>query len=358
MSARRVLGSSRFRLFGAAFVVLLGAIAGCELIVPGSLSNVRCQQEGAIGPPVCPVGTFCRSGLCEDGPPGLGEPCGKGASCGPGDMCLDPSRIGFSGEPYCAATCCSSADCGVGTGLVCAALGPGKICLPAELWGRANPGARFGGEACEKDSECRSGDCSDQHGYCVDTCCSDAECAVFGSTCRAGDHGWVCEPDPGAVARFPAPCERDSDCASGLCVPWADGVSRCADPCCSSTECGKVKGDVGVKSLLCTAVPHGSALVYACAAVSEGPANRAVGEPCDDPGQCRGGLCVSTASPDTPPGATDGDTPARMCSDVCCTDASCGAPHLFACRPASLGLDEMAPPGAGGQGFDLQCRGR
>ena len=349
---------SLLRPLGLAGAGLFALVAGCELIVPGSLSNVHCKEEGAIGPPVCPVGTFCRNGLCEDGPPGLGEPCAGGAMCGPDDLCLDPSRIGFSGEPFCSATCCSSADCGVGTGLVCAALGPGKICVPADLWGRARPGARFGGDACEKDGDCRSGECDVDDGYCVDTCCSDAECAVYGATCRAGDQGWTCEPDPGAVAKFPAPCERDSDCASDLCVMWSDGALRCGDPCCSSAECGKVKvGDV-VKPLLCTSVAHGSAQMLACAAVGEGPGNRAVGEPCDDAGECRGGLCIDTASPQTPPGVAQGNAPAKACSDVCCTDASCGAPHLFACRPAKLAVDPAAPAGSGGQGFDLQCRGR
>ena len=44
--------------------------------------------------------------------------------------------------------------------------------------------ARFAGDACDKDGECRSGDCSGPGGHCVDACCSDAECAVFGAACR------------------------------------------------------------------------------------------------------------------------------------------------------------------------------
>ncbi len=349
---------SRRRLHGVAAASLFALVAGCELIVPGSLSNVHCKEEGAIGPPVCPVGTFCQSGMCQDGPPGLGEPCGEDATCGPGDLCLAPGSIGLGGDPFCSTTCCSSADCGVGTGLVCAVLGPGKICVPAELWGRSRPGARFAGDACDKDGECRSGECSGPGGHCVDACCSDAECAVFGGACRESGAGWTCQPEPDPKPKFPAPCEHDDDCSSGLCLPWGDGALRCTDPCCSSVECGKVKvGDL-VKNVLCAPARHGTATVYACSVIADGDGNRAVGEPCDGAAQCRGGICLDTAAPGTPPGAGKGDAPAKVCSDVCCTDASCGAPHLFACLPANGGIQPGAPPGTGGQGFNLQCRER
>jgi hypothetical protein len=337
-----------------AVAAIVGLTAGCEIIVPGTLSGVRCSEEGAVGPPLCPLGTFCHAGVCRAGPPSLGEPCDAEMPCAPGDVCVTPGSIGLSSDAFCSRTCCSSADCGVGTGLVCAALGPGKMCVPAPLWQRVAPGDRFAGEPCDLGSQCRSGQCSGATGHCVDTCCSDAECATFGSACREDGTGWTCEPMDGPGKGALEPCEHDTDCRSGLCAGWPDGKGRCAEPCCSSAECGKVKvGDV-TKNILCTSVRHGSALVYACAAASEGDGNRAVGEPCETDGQCRGGRCI-----EPPPhgngasgsGAGGGPAGGKVCSDACCTDASCGASSLFACAPVGGG----APLGSGGQGFDLQC---
>lgn len=334
-------------------------IAGCQLLVPGTLDDVKCMEEGAIGPPVCPLGTFCHDGVCRDGPPSLGEPCGDDVVCGPGDECLEPEKIGLHGDPFCSRTCCSSADCGVGSGLVCGVLGPGKVCVPHELWDRDRPGSGFAGEPCDRGSDCRSGECAKDAHTCVDACCSDAECATFGAVCRDTGAGWTCAAELVAPKAFLQLCEHDAECSTGVCAPWADGKGRCVDPCCSSTECGKVKlGDV-VKSVLCVPVPHGAAIVYACAAVSEGEADRAVGEPCDDAGQCRGGACIETLAEDlNRTTGTGGSAVTKVCSDVCCTDASCGAPHLFACVPIGDPPLAAGAPGTGGQGFDLQCRRR
>lgn len=342
----------------ASFLPAIAIVAGCEILVPGTLSNVRCMEEGAVGPPVCPLGTFCRDGVCRDGPRSLGEPCDDDDVCAPGDSCVDPAQIALTGDPFCSRTCCSSADCGVGTGLVCAPLGPGKLCVPAELWDRDRPGTRFAGEPCSHDGECRSGACTEPGGYCLDTCCSDAECASFGGICAAAGFGWSC--GPALVEPKPplAGCERDSDCASGVCAVWADGKGRCAEPCCSSNDCPEIALDGGVKSVLCVPIPHGTAIVYACAALADGPANRPVGEPCDDAGQCRGGLCVEVPATDADRSADQGSSVIKVCSDVCCTDESCGAPHLFTCAPPEGAPPVTGPISSGGQGFGLQCRKR
>lgn len=330
-------------LVAGALASALGLAAGCMLLVPGEPTDVRCTEEGAIGPPVCPAGTYCREGLCQEGPPGLGEPCDESGACGPGDRCFDPQSVGVPGMPLCSRPCCSSADCGVGTGLVCAVLGPGKMCLPAEAWGRPDPGTLFAGEPCGADTDCRSGVCSPEGGHCVDACCSDAECGLFAGACRERGDGWTCEPAAGPALRYLEPCESADDCASGLCLDWPDGARRCAAPCCSSEECGELEVGGAVLPILCVPLQRGAAIVHACALVTKGDASLAVGEPCDDPAQCRGGRCI-----------LDEDSGQKICSDVCCTDASCGAPHLFACAGA---LDpDASPPGeAPGQAFDLQC---
>jgi hypothetical protein len=241
----------------------------------------------------------------------------------------------------------------VGTDLVCAPLGPGKLCVPADALGRGDLGGRSAGEPCERASDCRSGECSPTHRACVDTCCSDAECAPFGGACRAGPAGWACEPAAGPKITYPLACKVDEECTSGLCLEWNDGVQRCSTPCCSSVECGQTKVVDGLRNILCVPVRHGTTMVLACAASAPDGAERPIGEPCANDGECRGGRCVDAPpSPDAPS--------SKICADVCCTDASCGAPHLFTCAPAAGWGGEGAPepPDGAAQGFDLQCTRR
>jgi hypothetical protein len=314
------------------------------LLVPGEPTDVRCTEEGAVGPPVCPAGTFCVDGACRDGPPALGEPCSDDRVCAAGDVCFDPASVGLEGQELCSHPCCSSADCGVGTGLVCAVLGPGKMCLPAEGWGRSPPGTRFAGEPCASGADCRSGECSTESQRCADACCSGAECALFAGACRDDGDGWACKPALPEARAYLEPCTEDHECASGLCLDWTDGARRCSAPCCSSVECGDVPAGDFVLHILCVPVQHGPAIVHACASIAKGDAVRAVGEPCEAPSQCRGGRCIE-ADP-------SGD---RVCSDVCCTDASCGAAHLFACAAAAPLAASPSPGAPPGQAFDLQC---
>lgn len=314
----------------AALWLACAALGGCSLFVPGEPTNIHCQDEGAVGPPACPSGTFCLEGLCASGPPALGAPCSSDGVCAPGDLCFDLGAVDLLPREICSRPCCSSADCGAGTDLVCAAIGPGNLCVPASLWDRASPrsGAAFAGEPCDTGSDCRSGACG-ADGACSDTCCSGAECGVFESTCRDEGNGWTCGTAAPGARPYLEPCTAHAECDSGLCVAWPDGPTRCSRPCCSSDECGMMKEGPGLASILCVPVHQGSTRLHACAAFATGPADRALGEPCDDPGQCRGGRCVETAAGD------------RVCSDVCCTDASCGAPHLFACAPVDPSGEEL-----------------
>ena len=43
---------------------LLLAVAGCSLLVDDNVDEVRCRDEGVIGPPACDVGEVCASGRC------------------------------------------------------------------------------------------------------------------------------------------------------------------------------------------------------------------------------------------------------------------------------------------------------
>jgi len=330
------------------FVLAVALAGGCGLLVPNNLSEVHCVDEGVIGPPACPEGMFCSAGLCRDGPPRAGEACSEGGRCGPGDLCVAAERLGLEGDDFCSHPCCSSHDCGFATGLVCAVVGPGKMCVPGEKLGRVALGARSGGEGCEHDGDCRSGVCSTKGGFCVDACCSDVACGVFDGVCRMEGGGWTCRPETGVKKGYSEKCEGDDECASGLCTEWGDALMRCAEPCCSSVECGSLmRGEVPT-NVLCVPRRRGVSMVYACAAFAEGDADRAIGEPCDDDGQCRGGRCVEAAA------APDDTRNAKVCTDVCCTDASCGAPGVFACVPLA-GEADASPPDGDEQGFGLQC---
>lgn len=336
-----------------AIALAVGLAAGCALLIPGTLTDVRCTTEGAVGPPACPTGTFCHEGVCRAGPPPVGEPCSMDDVCAPGDHCVDLGTWGLTGDEICSRPCCSSADCGAGTDLVCAPLGPGKLCVPADALARGDVGGRSAGEPCERGSDCRSGECSPTHRACVDTCCSDAECAPFGGACRAGPAGWSCEPAAAPKTTYPLACKVDEECTSGLCLAWDDGVQRCSAPCCSSVECGQTKVVDGLRNILCLPVRHGTTMVLACAASAPDGAERPIGEPCAHDAECRGGRCI-----DAPP--SPGGPSSKVCADVCCTDASCGAPHLFTCAPAAGWEEEGAPepPAGSAQGFDLQCTRR
>lgn len=335
----RAVFQGRVVSYASALCFLLSA-AGCTLLVPGEPTDVHCTEEDAVGPPVCPFGTFCHEGACIKGPPALGEACAASGVCALGDTCLDPGFLGLSGQPICSRPCCSSADCGMGSGLLCAPFSPGKMCIPAESLGRSELGSRFAGEPCDAGADCRSGECAET-GTCHDTCCSDAECALFEGSCRSSAEGLMCEPRHPDALSYLAPCAGDSDCASGLCVEWPDGGRRCATPCCSSPDCGDIAIGDALLQILCVPVARDTAVVLACASAVKGGAGRAIGEPCDEPAQCRGGLCIE---------ADDKGT--KVCSDVCCTDASCGAPHLFACAPATPLGEGGSPPD---HPFDLQC---
>ncbi len=68
--------------------VLLSSLAllasACSLLVHDDLGQVRCEAEGVIGPPACPVGNVCGLGRCRE--------------CQPVDACGDGVDNDCSGE--------------------------------------------------------------------------------------------------------------------------------------------------------------------------------------------------------------------------------------------------------------------
>lgn len=305
---------------GALVAAQIALVTSCQILVDGKLGDVHCQDEGAVGPPACPVGSQCRDGMCL--PAELGAPCRRDADCSDGDLCLDPAVFGGSGTPSCSRPCCTSGDCDPDPRHVCwmAPDGAGSFCHAAADLGRAEGGAAGAGAKCESDGECRSGLCREAR--CADTCCSDTGCAAHGGVCRfalagADDPGgfWCTEAPIEKRARYES-CGAHADCASGLCIPlWPSGDKRCSVPCCSSASCEVYPSkDVPVA---CAPVLVESVWVRACSALVLGEASLSVGSACKEDGDCRSGQCL------------DG-----RCSDTCCSDESCGDPSSFVCRPA------------------------
>jgi hypothetical protein len=313
-----------------AAVVVLSIEGACEFFVDGELGTVLCADEGSEGPPACAPGWACIEGVCTEGltpEPKLGHPCQQDAECAKDDFCWKPSEYGESGAPVCSRPCCSSSECGEPEdGIVCWApsIGGGSFCRDAGALLRGRIGPANVGEACLDGTFCRSGMCDAE--ACVDVCCSDANCTVAeaASSCRLASAivstgpSWTCVPSVDGLKVFLEACASDGDCASGMCLPIGDKL-RCSQPCCSSDVCGKLTIETTTHLLGCANVERGGSLVNACARVLPADATQPVGAECLDDIECRGGDCIAAGSK-------------KICSDVCCTDASCGDPH-FVCRP-------------------------
>jgi hypothetical protein len=321
-------------LRGLPALVALGV--GCGVLVDGSLDSVHCSAEGVVGPPACPEGAQCRDGACVDvgtATPELGAPCDSDRDCGALDFCLDPALFGGDGPSICARPCCSSSDCEPRSDALCwiPDEGGGGFCRLGRDVGRPEVGALPAGARCVASGDCRSGLCIDD--ACADACCSDTNCAGAEASCQlttgvvASGAAWACQPvDPDKAGYF-EPCREDDDCASGLCAMFEDVGRRCTIPCCGSDMCPNAIVDDERVNVGCTEWTAGDgSMVRACTALRRESGISAVGVPCSQDRECMGGMCIPS------PGQAEG-----LCSDVCCTEASCGDVALFGCRPYPTG---------------------
>jgi hypothetical protein len=294
--------------------------AGCEAMVTGQLGDVHCQAEGQVGPPACPDGYACRTGLCV--PSLLGAPCVVDGDCAAGDLCLDPGTLGAPGAARCSRPCCTSSDCDPDGNAVCwlPPAGGGAFCRTAVDVGRVPGGTLEPLAQCTSGGDCRSGLCTNHR--CADTCCSDTSCAGAGGACSFDGPpsveamGFWCSAPTGGLGRY-ALCTSDADCATGLCVDFGNKLPQCTSTCCSSAEC-ETYDDKAVRCVLLTGAHAG---VRACMPEPGMPPGQgAVGTACKVDSDCRGGMCLGS-----------------LCSDLCCTDASCGDPAQSVCRLGIVG---------------------
>lgn len=319
---RRVLQGSA----GLAVTVVVSLVGGCHRVFDGEIETYRCEIEGAFGPPTCPVGQTCTSGLCSTIGVPFGTVCESDGDCRAETRCVDPADYGESGPKRCTDLCCSSSDCGpAADGLICwlPAATTGGLCWPAAEVGRAAPGEGRPGSECADSSDCRSGLC--QGGSCAGACCNDSYCASE-LVCRA-KLSELAERETFACGAPAGPatvgvCNSDDDCRSGKCVQGDETLRICASPCCSSNDCESVYAQAEVRPVACTAMDGGT--LRACSKLLPVGATGQVGAPCVDGDDCRGGVCLDLGS-------------GRICSDACCNDESCGDASAFACRPVHVG---------------------
>lgn len=166
----------------------------------GLCHETRCTDVCALDEDCAQSGTVCRVAATPLG-------ASPGWTCAPGSA--DSARVGrcklatdchsgacsltIEGQTYCAASCCSSRECGPllsgATGeptlqLACSKLNGLRACA------RVVPASASGvvGQACASDDECRSGSCFGEgtSRYCSDLCCDDASCGdVKRFACRS-----------------------------------------------------------------------------------------------------------------------------------------------------------------------------
>jgi hypothetical protein len=295
-----------------------------------------------------PPGTVCKPGTCAGAAVGDVNVCDDQGRCraGPATICApyncDPTTS------MCATSCRSNTDCA--SGILCV---------------NGSCGPKPNGAVCAKDSECKSGFCTD--GVCCNVACKGA-CV----TCRQEGRGGTCWPvDTGAmdphgvcVVQAPATCGTTGACDGiGGCARFAP-QTVCTAPSCS----GDRLNTAGTCNGLGTCLPQGmqncspyrcrdNACINRCASDADCVAGRACqsgscgkktnGQPCTVAGDCVSNHCVDS-----------------VCCDQACTGAcrSCAlAASLGTCTPVSNGSNDprntCATQAASTCGTDGKCDG-
>ncbi len=340
----------------AALVGFAAVTFGCQLLVSSDVPDFRCVGDDPLS---CPSGTTCDPsvGRCvtpedridsgrEDtfrpdgsdattsdqdaGPPPLGSPCRVDGDCASG-LCgsstILTTTITQNRGPMCTTACCTSNDCP--SGFVCFGSGTGgSYCVPADRAGRMPPasGGAASGAACSVDEDCRSGLCEvapdGGPSACLDTCCSQAECAP-GSVCRvkrvsapAPSHDvWVCAaPEEGALANPSETCTDNLDCTTDVCV-GAVPPRQCRPPCCGTASCVALGFGAG-HCVYGTSNNDYFKFCFFTTNTSRAP----VGANCENDSECQSDFC---------------DAELKKCSDICCTQTDCPPDHE--CRPSAVG---------------------
>ncbi len=249
-----------------------------------------CAAECATANPNCPAGFECvpysnapGSGVCLEASGGggdtgggttatkeLGAPCDSSLEC-KSQLCLN------AGAGYlCHQPCGSSNDCAAGE--YCASI-PGASYGGCIASGGDDGPTKQNGEPCSDSGECIGGICAGSgSGYaCTEACTSGAQCPEGYDCFALSNGGGACfEVENKGVG---APCDYNSDCASGQCVAIGDGPWVCNDACGSDADCPCGMG--------CVDLVGGESMCDFGAKVACVPLD----EPCGGDSECISGTC-------------------------------------------------------------------
>lgn len=340
-------------VFSSVFLAATGV--GCSLIVSGDVPDFKCASAA---PSACPGGMICNldTGQCISGEGGAVDPVEAGEGDAPVDDVRDgatdadadasgPLALGSkcrvdsecksrlcgsstiltttitqSTGPICTTPCCNSGECA--PSFVCFNGGTGGgYCVPAPLAQRqpATAGGRQPGATCSANAECRSGLCTGTPRRCLDTCCTQGECAA-GATCRLQEVAapgpshviWVCAAAESGATKQPGDqCADSTECASDNCVGIGTG-RICRPPCSNTASCKSV-----FPNGHCLYGSSGSDFFKFCFSLTVN-SRSAAGVTCNDDSTCQSDYC-------------DGDL--KKCANVCAKDTDCAASE--ACRPSA-----------------------
>jgi hypothetical protein len=368
----------------------------------GGLGSV-CQKDGQCAANLCYAGRF--RDICSVACKGPSDCTKPGYRCESTD--IDDGSGGTRNVKICVpappSSCSKPADC-PDSNETCAVVtntagtGLERVCIP-------DPGGLATGNACTKDTDCKSRVCL--NGFCASPCTMDGQCAND-QLCRSnmidksGQTGTfdVCEtlppekctqsgscsdrtrvcsslqtsggrlegycrfPNSSATQTLGDSCSMNADCQSGLCLSQitsnAAFVDQCSAICRNNSQCGTGQ--------ICTSLPFSNTDAAACT------------KPCSTNNDCAGNnVCVTNENQLNSPYTLDticmkrtsGNTFGQQCGSAGCQNGLClntytfrrGSPNYKQCTPGqnqcASGWGCYRDAGAGNQYYcaevDQQC---
>ena len=291
----------------------------------GEPPEPECSQKSD-----CRTGEDCVQGMCqpEAGDGSVCSPCNTASDCGGGaDFCLQYPTGGL----YCGKLCSSQADCG---GDRCVNVSGTGQCIRVDPT-TGSPSCTTAPTGCDNDSDCRSDEvCNMSTGACEpapmgsglgEPCEDNTGCAS--GLCLPTPSGTVCSRscDWLDVGSCPSGFYCDGDavgaCGTGACLAGAAGAGDLGDACDSDTDCASLYCATGVCATPC--IPGGASGCpdgFRCqigAGANCGACKQTgdVGDACDTNEDCTSRICAKREA--------DGAT---FCTDVCAEDADCRPP--------------------------------
>ncbi len=278
-------------------LVVVGAGA-CQFVVGETeLGTVRCQDEGAVGPPACAAGQTCVNGVCVvSGGGGTGG--GTGATGGTGGTEVTGGTGGVGG-----ATGGTGGETG-GTGGATGGTGGETGGTGGETGGTGGDTGGTGGDTGGTGGTAAGG----TGGTDVDASVPLKKYGEICSVTEPCEATYVCTTRVGATnPRCALHCCSNGDCDTGsACVPTKAGSSACfveepgsAQPCCTDQNCND-------------AACSWSGSAWQCSDSTGG----VTGDACGSDGDCRSANCTKYV---------EGFDTFQKCMGPCCKDSDCGA---------------------------------